>query len=224
MLEYLTNNWLEVIGLISGLLCVWLLIKENYLTFPIGLAYSVITIVVVVEAKLFADVVLNFYFAVMNAYGWYFWLRGGGDRRVATSQDSAISSEQLIVARLDKRAWIPLLGLLAAGTWVMGWYFANFTGADLPYPDSFTTVASFIAMWMSARKYIESWAWWFVIDVIQIGLYLVKGIEAYAVLYTVYLGMAVMGWRAWSKSCHATSDQPVAHPDKPVKASAQQRP
>jgi nicotinamide mononucleotide transporter len=187
---YIAANWLELVGLISGVLCVWLLIRENVLTFPLGLIYAVVTVIVVARANLFADVILNLYYVAMNAYGWYFWLYGGSDRR---------ESEVLLVSWVPRQQWLLLATLIVLGTVLMGWYFATQTSADLPYPDSFTTVASFVAMWMSARKYLESWLLWFVIDVVQVGLYIIKGIEAYAVLYLLYLGMAVMGWVGWRK-------------------------
>ena len=189
-MDYIAANWLEIVGLISGLLCVWLLIRENILTFPIGLIYAVVTVIVVARANLFADVILNLYYVVMNAYGWYFWIYGGGDRREAS---------ELLVGWVPKKQWVPILLVMLGGTVLMGWYFATQTSADLPYPDSFTTVASFVAMWMSAKKYLESWILWFVIDVVQVVLYVIKGIEAYALLYLVYLGMAVFGWMAWRK-------------------------
>ena len=189
-MDYIAANWLEIVGLISGLLCVWLLIRENILTFPIGLIYAIVTVIVVARANLFADVILNLYYVVMNAYGWYFWIYGGRDRREAS---------ELLVGWVPKTQWVPIVGVMLGGTVLMGWYFATQTSADLPYPDSFTTVASFVAMWMSAKKYLESWILWFVIDVVQVVLYVIKGIEAYALLYLVYLGMAVFGWIAWRK-------------------------
>ncbi len=182
-----------MLGLISGLLCVWLMIKENVLTFPIGLVYAVITVVVVGRASLYADVILNLYYVVMNAYGWYFWLYGGKHRRRHDAQ------HELQVGWVPVRLWPVIAAVGIGGTLCMGWYFASYTNAALPYPDSFTTVASFVAMWMSARKYLESWILWFVIDVVQVWLYLVKGIEFYAILYLVYLGMAVAGWLAWRR-------------------------
>ncbi len=190
-MAYIAENWLELLGLASGLLCVWLLIRENVLTFPLGLIYAVITVVVVARAGLFADVLLNVYYVGMNGYGWYFWMRGGQQRRDADTT--------LLVAAVPRRQWLPLAAVIVLGTLFMGWYFATATQADLPFPDSFTTVASFVAMWMSARKYIESWLLWFVIDVVQVVLYLVKSIPEYALLYLVYLGMAVAGWLAWRK-------------------------
>ncbi len=193
MAEYIAANWLEILGLISGLLCVWLMIRENVLTFPIGLVYAVITVIVVGRANLFADVILNLYYVVMNAYGWYFWLYGDKSRRTHDDQ------HELQVGWVPARLWPAIAVIGIGGTLLMGWYFASFTSADLPYPDSFTTVASFVAMWMSARKYLESWILWFVIDVVQVGLYVIKGIEFYAILYLVYLGMAVAGWLAWRR-------------------------
>lgn len=198
-MDYLATNWLELVGLASGLLCVWLLIKENVLTFPIGLIYALVTVVVVARANLFADVILNVYYVGMNAYGWYFWLYGAKERR---------EHEVLLVGWVPRRQWVGIVAVTIAGTALMGWYFATQTSAALPYPDSFTTVASFVAMWMSARKYLESWILWFVIDVVQVALYVMKDIEAYAVLYLVYLGMAVFGWIAWRK--HLTHSEAAA--------------
>ena len=157
-MQFLFENWLELTGVISGLLCVGLLIKEHVLTFPIGMLYAFVTVVVVARAMLYADVVLNLYYVLMNAYGWYYWVYGGSHLREA---------------------------------------------ADMAYVDSLTTVASFVAMWMSARKFLSSWVAWFLIDVVQIGLYVVKGMSTdsglflYAGLYGVYLLMAVWGWLQW---------------------------
>ena len=81
-------EWLEFTGLASGLICVWLLIRQNIWTFPIGLIYSVVSVAVFVEARLYADVLLSGYYVLMNAYGWYFWLYGG----VRTMADSLVVS------------------------------------------------------------------------------------------------------------------------------------
>ncbi len=196
-MEFFETYWLEILGTLSGLVCVWLLIKESVLTFPIGLLYAVITSVVVLEARLYADFVLNLYFVLMNGYGWYFWVRGGRERQAVG---------KLLVANIPSNE----LGLAAVaivlGTLTIGFVFSAYTAADFAYWDSLTTVASFVAMWMTARKYLESWALWFLIDVLQIALYAVKGFSEspglyfYSFLYSVYLGMAVLGWRSWSQN------------------------
>lgn len=118
MIEYLLSNWLEVLGFLSGLLCVVLLIRENYLTFPIGLAYAVITIIVVWRLQLYADVVLNAYYVGMNAYGWYFWRYGGVERRAAGD---------LQVARMTSRALFGSGAVIIAGSLAMGFGFCYVT-------------------------------------------------------------------------------------------------
>ena len=194
-MQFFFENWLELTGVISGLLCVWLLIKEHVLTFPIGMLYASVTVIVVARALLYADVVLNLYYVVMNAYGWYYWVYGGKQLRA--------SRGELLPQRLAPSTLIRLLGITLIGSVVMGFYFARYTQAEMAYVDSLTTVASFVAMWMSARKLLSSWVAWFVIDVMQIGLYIVKGMNAnsglflYAGLYGVYLLMAIYGWLQW---------------------------
>mgnify|MGYP003320873986 FL=1 len=194
-MQFLFENWLEFTGVIAGLLCVWLLIKEHVLTFPIGMLYALVTVVVVARAMLYADVVLNFYYVLMNAYGWYYWVYGGRQLREAEGE--------LRPQRLQRSTLLYLLGITMVGSVVMGFYFSRYTQADMAYIDSLTTVASFVAMWMRARKFLSSWVAWFLIDVLQIGLYVVKGMSTdsglflYAGLYGVYLLMAVFGWLQW---------------------------
>lgn len=190
MFEFLINNWLEALSTVIGIWCVWLLIKENVLTFPLGIMYSITAVVVLVQVNLYADVVLNLAYIAMNAYGWYFWLYGGGERREA---------DQLTVATTSPLLVWQLLAVTLVGALAMGWLFDNYSAADLAYLDSLTTFASFVAMWMTAQKYLSSWVAWFIIDVIQIGLYSYKGLYFYAFLFFVYLVLAVLGWRAWRK-------------------------
>ena len=183
-------QWLEFIGLVSGLLCVWLLIKENIWTFPIGLVYAFVSVVVMAQANLYADTLLNFYYVVMNGYGWYYWSYRG----------TRSTDDELIVTNMPLRIGGALTVLVVAGTVVMGWLLDTRTDADLAYWDSLTTTMSFAAMWMTARKYIENWIVWLVVDVIATIMYVVKGLDFYAILYGVYLAFAVWGFLAWRRS------------------------
>ena len=187
-------DWLEFSGLLSGLVCVWLLIRQNIWTFPIGVVYSAVSVVVFIEQRLYADVLLSGYYVLMNGYGWYYWLRGG----------NRTADDELPVAYMPWNTWVWLGPLVIVGIAGMGWFFDTRTDADLPYWDSGTTIMSFAAMWMTARKYIDNWIIWWVVDIVATGMYVVKGIEFYAVLYALYLGMAVMGWRAWRRALTST--------------------
>lgn len=187
---FISSPW-ELIGAASGLLCVWLIIRENIWNWPVGLAYALVSLLVFYKARLYSDLVLHVFYVFMNGYGWYYWLRGAGARS---------SGGRLVVARLRKRS-ASLLGIATViGIVAMGWLFDYYTDADLAYWDSTTTVMSFAAMWMAAHKYIENWIVWLVIDVLATGIYIFKGIWPYAVLYGLYIPMAVWGWMAWLRS------------------------
>lgn len=192
---FVLENWLEITGFLSGLLCVWLLIKESVLTFPIGMLYALVTAVVVARALLYADVLLNLYYVLMNAYGWYYWLFGAKSLRREQGK--------LLPQPIRASTVAVLLFATAVGTLLMAYLFQRYSQADLVYADSLTTVGSFVAMWMSARKYLASWVAWFLIDLVQIALYIIKavngiaGLYFYAGLYGIYLLMAVWGWLSW---------------------------
>ena len=188
---YFLDSPFELVGLVSGVVCVWLLIRQNIWTWPIGLLYAVVSGIVFYRTRLYADVLLHVFYVGMNAYGWYYWLGGGEERRQAEDLDS------LPIAFTPVAAWVPIVALTGAGIVSLGWLFGTYTDADLPYWDGATTAMSFTAMWMTARKYIENWGVWLVVDVLATGIYLYKGIEPYAVLYGVYIGMAVWGWLSW---------------------------
>lgn len=183
-------DWFEVTGLVTGLLAVWLLIRQNICTWPIGFAYAFVSVVVFVDAKLYADVVLHVFYVGMNLYGWWYWLFGGRRRK----------GENLAVIRTPRRQGFLLVVLSALGVFFMGLALSNWTDADFAYWDSLTTVLSFSAMWMMARKYVENWIVWFFVDIVAVVLYLVKGISLYALLYAVYLAMAIFGWLSWRRT------------------------
>ena len=187
---FISSPW-ELIGAASGLLCVWLIIRENIWNWPVGLAYALVSLLVFYKARLYSDLVLHVFYVFMNGYGWYYWLRGAGARS---------SGGRLVVARLSMRSASLLGTATVIGIVAMGWLFDYYTDADLAYWDSTTTVMSFAAMWMAAHKYIENWIVWLVIDVLATGIYIFKGIWPYAVLYGLYIPMAVWGWMAWLRS------------------------
>ena len=190
LIEFPTDP-LELAGLFSGLLCVFLLIKENIWVWPVGLFYACVSVFVFLEERLFASMLESLYYIAMNAYGWYFWKRGQGARR---------ADEELKVIFMPRSAWIPMLLFLAIGGAFMGWLFSHYTSAALPFWDGGSMWVAFVAMWMSARKWIENWALWLAVDVVKTGVYLSQGIELYAVLYAVYIVMALWGGSTWRKA------------------------
>ncbi len=179
----------EWVGVVLGLLAVWLLVREDWRTWPVGVAYVFVSITVLLEARLYANLVLHLVgFLSMNLYGWYYWRIGGAD-------DGDVPVTRARIALL-----VALALVCAAGTAGLGAWFASRTDAAFPFWDSGILVMSLTAFLLSARKHLENWIVWFVVDVISVGVYFAQGLPLYALLYFVYLGMAVWGYRSWRRS------------------------
>jgi nicotinamide mononucleotide transporter len=201
--EQLWQFWLmvdEPIGTVLGFVIVWCLIRQNLWAWPLGVAYVAVSVTVLLEARLYANLALHVLgFLPLNLYGWYFWLFG-----------KAPSEAAVPVTRSSRPLIMTLLVICALGTLALGTGFALLTDAALPYWDNALFVGSLVAMWLTARKKIENWVFWFVIDVVSVAVYWIQGLPLYASLYFVYLAMAVAGWRSWKLSMDASTADAVA--------------
>ena len=180
---------LEAGGLVFGLACVILLIRENIWTWPMGIIYVLISFVIFWQAKLYADFVLHIFFLALNIYGWYFWVKGR-DRE----------DEALPVTASSFRILGILLVISAIGVVFFGTLLDQYTDASLAYWDSATSVLSIAGMWLTAKKKIENWYFWLVVDVLATGIYIYKGIYFYVLRYLIYIGLAISGLLSWKKS------------------------
>tara|TARA_R100000900_G_scaffold102403_1_gene79426 strand:- start:107156 stop:107758 length:603 start_codon:yes stop_codon:yes gene_type:complete len=137
------------------------------------------------QVQLPMESALQLYYLVMAVYGWYQWRHGG-------RQDSALG-----ISTWGGRQHLLAIGgvLLASG--ISGALLARYTEAALPYLDSFTTWGSILTTWMVARKVLENWVYWLVIDSASIWLYLERGLLMTAGLFAVYLVIVCFGWRQW---------------------------
>ncbi|MDZ7669650.1 MAG: nicotinamide riboside transporter PnuC [Gammaproteobacteria bacterium] len=196
-MEQLWQYWLvvdEPIGTVLGFVIVWCLIRQNLWAWPLGVAYVVVSVSVLLEARLYANLALHVLgFLPLNLYGWYYWIFGRAPREAV-----------LPVTRASRASIAALAGACVAGTAILGTLFSWYTDAALPYWDNGLFVASLAAMWLTARKKIENWLFWFIIDVVSVGVYWAQGLPLYASLYFVYLAMAVAGWRSWKTSMTAS--------------------
>ena len=131
---------------------------------------------------------LQVVYALLSAYGWYQWLHGGANRT------------ELPVSRVAPRTAATLALLAAAFAAALGAFLSRTTNASLPWLDSSLTAASLAAQWMLTRKLLENWLVWIVADVVYVGMFLHKGLHLTAVLYAIFLALAVMGWLQWRRS------------------------
>ena len=195
MMDGIVTWWLwadEWIGAGLGIAVVLCLIREKLWAWPLGVAYVLVSITPLLEAKLYANLALHVVgFLPLNLYGWYHWLFGGQER------------DDLPVTRAGSGTLIALAGLCMAVALALGWYFSTNTDAAFPYWDNAVFAMSLAAMWLTARKQIDNWIVWFVVNVISVALYFSQGLYGYAFLYGIYIPMAVAGYISWLRSMGA---------------------
>jgi len=189
VLSWILDNYIELLGAIFGLLYIILSIRQNIWCWPVGLITSALYIYVFYITKFYADMGLQVYYLVVSIYGWYFWLFGGKSKK---TDDLKISRVKFNLSIYLVIATVVLFGIIA-------YILVNYTDSEIPYWDAFTTAGSFVATWMLARKIIEHWLVWIIIDAVSLGLYIYKGLYATVILFAVYTVLAVTGYIEWKK-------------------------
>lgn len=182
--------WIEIFGVVTGILYVILEVKQNRLLWPLGIITSATYVYVFFSGKFYADMGLQVYYVLISIYGWYYWSKGG----------ARSSSGELRVSSINRKQFFILL-LVFLLCWT-GIYFLLdlLTDSAVPAGDSFTTAIAIVATWMLTRKIIEQWFLWIIANLVSIALYIYKGLYPTVILYAVYTGMAVYGYLEWRKS------------------------
>lgn len=187
--NWLVGNYVEVVGALLGIAYIFLSIKQNIFTWPIGLATSVLYIFVFFQSKFYADMGLQFYYVFVSIYGWYMWLKG----------NPANKSESIPLSHITPRFAVSAT-IASLFIWLILWFILNYlTDSPIPVMDSFTTALSIVATYMLARKIIEHWLIWIVVDMVSAGLYIYKDLWPTTLLFVVYTAMAVVGYVQWTK-------------------------
>jgi nicotinamide mononucleotide transporter len=183
-----TLQIIELIAVVSGIIHVFLLTREKISAWPFGILTVSLYIYIFTLSRLYSDVILHIIYVALNLYGWWNWAR----RRDAARH---IPISRLRLQEMGSWALFIVLGFLAWGR-----FMAANTAADFPYPDAFTTVASLAAQFLLARKKLENWIIWIVVDVVAMGIYALKGLYLTTLLYGLYLLLSVKGWLDWRRS------------------------
>jgi nicotinamide mononucleotide transporter len=186
------HQWLELIAIASGIISVWFSKKENTWVFPTGLLNTIIYVYLSFQSDLFGEALVNFYYTIMSLYGWYNWLRK--DRNNIKIVKVKFSS---------RREWteqvlffsVVFFALFASLIYIKG----EFAPGAIPWADALASATAFTAMWLMARKKVESWIWWIMTNVASIPLYFVKGLQYTSGYYAILLVLAVAGWSDWRK-------------------------
>lgn len=186
-------NYLEIIGTTVGLAYLWLEYKASIYLWVAGLIMPAIYIVVYYEAGLYADAGINVYYLLAGIYGIYYWIKQ------KNSGSSQVDTTELPITYTPRHTWPRLVLTFVLAFVALSIILMRFTDSDVPVWDAFTTALSIVGMWMLARKHIEQWWIWIVVDVVCVGLYLYKGLYFTAGLYALYSVIAFLGYKKWKE-------------------------
>jgi len=178
---------LETVAVILAIAYLLFAIKENSLCWYCAFFSTAIYVWIFGDVSLYMESALNIYYMAMAIYGWYQWQRGGQNKTGLNITRWSLGNHSMAI------------GIILIATVISGYLLAANTDARLPYLDSFTTWASVITTVMVARKIIENWLYWVVIDIVSIFLYLDRGLYQTAGLFVLYIVLAVVGYIIWVK-------------------------
>ena len=207
--SFLAAHWLDMLTTILGLAYILLEYRASIWLWAVGFAMQSLGIVLYYQKGLYADCGMEFYYLAMTVYGWWNWKASPrpspkGEGETPQKEETPITSwlsrphsfrEGLRVGLLTLAAW--------AGLYL---FLTTCTDSRVPVADSFTTALSFVGIWALARKYLEQWLIWIVVDVVTCGLYFYKDIPFKASLYALYVIIAIAGYRKWKRMMKSSSE------------------
>lgn len=191
-------SYLEFVGTVLYLWSVWLITQRKVLTWPVGIVSVLLYLALFYQIRLYSDALEQLYYLGASAYGWWYWTRSR--HRDPLISDIRYSSCQAVGAAIVVTAALSTGMGYATGrlhVWAPQFFPEP---ASYPYLDAVTTMMSFTAMWLMARKRIESWIYWIIVDVIGIWLYFVKDVRFVSLLYVLLLYLATKGLADWRRT------------------------
>lgn len=183
-----TNLILQLVATVTGILCVYLQTREKILAWPFGIVSVTISVYIFAQSGLYSDVILHLVYVVLNIYGWWNW---------AASRRSASDTAPILL--MTKQGWFAWSITIVIGTGLLGAMMGYYTDASVPYFDAFTTVGSLVAQYLLAKKVLQNWTLWILVDVVAINVYIYKEIYIIAFLFFVYLLLCIKGHFDWKK-------------------------
>ena len=195
-ISWFSGNYVEVLGVVTSLVYLYFSVRQIIWLWPFGIISSALFILIFFNSKFYVDMGLQVYYLGVSIYGWIYWSRGAVDQHdKSTLPVSRISRQPALV--LSVTGIVIMLGIV--------YILKNYTDSDVPWGDGFTTAGSIVATWMLARKVLEHWLVWVVVDSVAAGLYFYKGLYPSFLLYLIFTIIAVVGYFQWKRSLSENS-------------------
>lgn len=186
---------LEIIGVVVGVIYLWLEYRASIYLWIASIVMPAIYLFVYYDAGLYADTAINIYYLAIALYGWAAWKWGFSFSRKAEEQPQ----KELPISHITARGWIAMAALYVVMQLAITAALTYLTDSDVAWFNGLTSALSIVGMYMLARKYIEQWWVWLVVDILSAGLYFYKDLHFTAVLYAAYAVIAVAGYFKWKQ-------------------------
>ena len=186
-------DYLEIIGTIIGLVYLWLEYHASIYLWVASVVMPVVYTFIFFDAGLYADMGIQIYYVLASVYGFICW------KWAISRRAKEIATETLKITHTPRRLITPLSIISTILTFTIAFILISFTDSNVPWWDSVTTSLSIVAMWLMARKYIEQWWVWLVVDVVSAGVYIYKDLYFTAGLYALYAVIAYFGYKKWKE-------------------------
>lgn len=183
-----TDISLEIIAVFFGFLSVWFSKNNNILVFPTGLINTSIFVYLLFKWSLLGDMLINAYYFIMSIYGWYFWLKGTNNTVSPISKVSNTDIRIVVLLFISSSIFVSLV-----------YTFFDKWETIVSYIDILTTAIFFAAMWLMAKRKVESWIFWIVGNIISVPLYLHKGLAFTSIQYFIFTVIAIAGYIKWKE-------------------------
>jgi nicotinamide mononucleotide transporter len=188
------NNFIEIFGAITGIIYVFLEIRQNLWLWPVGIITSAVYIWVFFTSKFYADMSLQVYYLAVSILGWIWWKKGSSG-----SVEQSGQGHGLKVNRIDRRRGIILVIVFFILYFCLWFILSELTDSPVPVWDAFLTSLSIVATWMLAKKIYEHWYLWIVVNSMSAFVFILRGLYPTVVLYVVYCIMSFAGLAEWKK-------------------------
>lgn len=179
---------IEIIGAVIGLVYLYLEFKANKWLWPVGVVMPIVYVWIFFQSKFYADMGVNIYYFFASIYGWIYW-----NKHKYSEQGT------LPITHTPKRYIFPLIIIGTLLFVFIASILLKYTDSPVPYGDSFTTALSILGMWVLAKKHVEQWWFWFVVNIFSCALYAWKGLYTTSILFGIYSIISVFGYFKWKK-------------------------
>ena len=209
MQEFIAEHWLDIFTTLLGFIYIWLEYRAHIALWLVSIIMPALDIWLYWQHGLYGDAGMAAYYTVAAIYGYVMWKYGyfikAFFRRTPHAATAASDSRkaEIPITHMPLKKYLPV-GLAFLGAWYATyWVLVSFTNSTVPVLDSFTNAMSFVGLWALAKKYIEQWVFWIVVDAVCFYLYINKGIPFKALLYGLYTVIAVAGYFKWERMSKA---------------------